>query len=688
MSTATLESSTATATGAFTAEQKEFLSGFMAGVAQRGIHPYVGTTTTGQLTGDPAQGGANLAEETIYGTPLGDVTKQERWKHEEHPLDGWDRILAHAEANKTPDEEHTFRFRNFGMFYVAPAQNSFMLRCRIPAGELTASQMRGLADIADDYGNGKSAVTTRSNIQIREIAPTNLVNVITRLQGLGLTARGSGVDNIRNVTASPTAGFDPQELLDTRPFAHALHHYILNHREFYNLPRKFNVAFEGGGAVDTVADTNDIGFMACRVAADVRRLHSNAECGMRNAESGSADSVNSDASFPLTPALSPGEREGRTPSSDEGERGDSTTGAGSSSNRVALSPLPKGEGQGEGKERVALPGVSLRDNATIEISPGIYFRVELCGITGHKQLAQDCGILVKPTEALAVCAAMIRVFLENGDRTDRKKARLKYLVDKWGVEKFLAETQKKLAFPLVKFPLEQCIKRPAAVKHGHIGVYRQSQKGKNYLGVVVPVGVLSTKQMRRIADLAANYGSGALRLTPWQNVLIPDVPDAFVETVKRQLARIGLHHEATNLLGGLVACTGNTGCKWAATDTKGQAVALGAHLNKKLQLDHPINIHLTGCPNSCAQHYVGDIGLQGVKVGTASSEGYHVVFGGGTGADAAIGKQVFTGIPFSDLPTLLERVLKTYQAKRQPGETFAAFTRRHEVKQLQEMFSE
>ena len=606
--TATLNP-TATATGAFTAEQKEFLSGFMAGVAQRGIHPYVGTTSTGQLTGDPAQGGANLAEETVYGTPLGDVTKQERWKHEEHPLDGWDRILAHAEAGKLPDEEHTFRFRNFGMFYVAPAQNSFMLRCRIPAGELTAVQLHGLADIADDYGNGKSAVTTRSNLQIREIASANLVNVLTKLQSLGLTAKGSGVDNIRNVTASPTAGFDQRELLDTRPFAHALHHYILNHREFYNLPRKFNVAFEGGGAVDTVADTNDIGFMACRVGDDVRSLTSTPE--------------------------------------QESQR------------LVTSSP-----------------------------TPGVYFRVELCGITGHKQLATDCGLLVKPTEALAVCAAMVRVFLENGDRTDRKKARLKYLIDKWGVEKFLAETQKKLAFPLVKFPLEQCTKRPTAVKHGHIGVYRQAQPGTTYIGVVVPVGVLSTRQMRRVADLAANYGSGALRLTPWQNVLIPDVPDAFVETVKRQLVRTGLHHEATNILGGLVACTGNKGCKWSSTDTKGQAVALGDYLNKRLSLDHPINIHLTGCPNSCAQHYVGDIGLQGVKVGTASSEGYHVVFGGGTGADAAIGKQVFTGIPFSDLPTLLERVLKTYQAKRQPGETFAAFTRRHEVKQLQEMFSE
>jgi ferredoxin-nitrite reductase len=332
----------------------------------------------------------------------------------------------------------------------------------------------------------------------------------------------------------------------------------------------------------------------------------------------------------------------------------------------------------------------LKDNSPTAIAPGIYFRVQLCGITGHKQLATDCGILIKPNEAVAVAAAMIRVFAENGDRTDRKKARLKYLVDRWGLEKFLAETQKKLALPLVKFPPEQCERRPACVKHGHIGVYRQKQPGRNYIGVVIPVGVMTTRQMRRLADLAQNYGSGAVRLTPWQNLLLPDIPDGFVETVKRQLVRIGFHYEATNIAGGLIACTGNTGCKWAATDTKGQALELAAYLDQRVHLDHPLNIHFTGCPNSCAQHYIGDIGLQGVKVnlGGEAMEGYHVIFGGGSGADAGIGKQVFTGIPFGELAVLLERVLKTYLALRQPHETFVAFTRRHDVKQLQEMFSE
>lgn len=625
MSTAHLESA-APASG-FTEQQKEYLSGFMAGIAQRGLFPHVGLNGDGLLTADGASGAPNLAapakEKTIHGFPLGEVTKQELWKHAENPLDSWDRVIDHAQENKFPNEEDTFRLRYFGLFYVAPAQNSFMLRCRIPAGELSAHQFRGLADLADDFGNGKAAITTRSNIQVREIAPANLVNVVTRLQGLGLTSKGSGVDNIRNVTASPTAGFDPQELIDTRPFAHALHHYILNHRDLYGLPRKFNIAFEGGGAVDTVADTNDIGFLAVFIRDRPRPSSSN----------------------PVQEVVE-----------DEDD----------------------------------ILGVSLRDGSSVTLAPGVYFRVELCGITGHKQLAADTGLLVKPGEAVAVAAAMVRVFNEHGDRTDRKKARLKYLIDQWGVEKFLAETQQKLAFPLVKFPLDQCVKRPAPVKHGHIGVYRQKEPGRNYLGVVIPVGVMTTRQMRRLAYLAQNYGSGELRLTPWQNLILPGVTDGFVETVKRQLVRIGFHHEATNVLGGLIACTGNTGCKWAATDTKGQALALGAHLNKRLQLDHPVNIHLTGCPHSCAQHYVGDIGLQGVKVSAQgeSVEGYHVVFGGGVGAEAGIGRQVFTGISFNELPGLLERVLKTYLARREPHETFVNFTRRHEVKQLQEMFSE
>lgn len=596
----------------FTGEQKEYLAGLLAGAAQRLGTPFVGLDAAGALTATPAEGRANLAaetpnskpEETVFGFPLSEITRQERWKHAENPLDSWDRVLDHAAHNRFPNEEDTYRLRTFGLFHVAPAQNSFMLRCRIPAGELTSAQLRGLAAIATDFGNAQAAITTRSNLQIREIAPRHLVDVLIRLQSLGLTAKGSGVDNVRNITASPTAGIDVRELIDTRPFAHALHHYILNQRDLYGLPRKFNVAFEGGGAIETVANTNDIGFTAASLPA------------------------------PAT-------------------------------------------------------GQSLRDPSTLPLEPGVYFRAELAGISGHRQLATDSGILVEPSEAVAVAAAMIRVFRDHGDRTDRKKARLKYLIDRWGVPRFLQETQRNLAFPLVRFPLDRCQPRSPALKQGHLGVYRQRQPGLNYLGVVVPVGILSVRHMQRLADLAANYGSGQLRLTPWQNLILPDIPDAFVETVKRQLVRIGLHHQAHHVAGGLVACTGSTGCKWAATDTKGHAVSLAQHLGKTIALDQPLNLHLTGCPNSCAQHYLGDIGLQGVKVasGDPSGEGYHVVLGGGVGDASGIGRQVFSALPFSEIPTLLQHVLRTYLARRTAGESFADFTRRHDLGQLQELFT-
>lgn len=588
----------------FTVEQKEFLAGLMAGIAQRQLHPYVGLTHPGQtLTDDPARGGPNLAsptaEEGAFGTPLSELTRQELWKHAENPLDSWDRLVAHAEANRFPNEEDSYRFRTFGLFYVGPAQESFMLRCRIPAGQLTAAQLTGLADLADTFGDGRAALTTRSNVQIRGIQPRHLVEVLLRLQSLGLTSRGSGVDNIRNITASPTAGLDPQELIDTSPFAHALHHYILNHRDLYGLPRKFNVAFEGGGLIDTVADSNDIGFMAVT--------------------------------------------------------------------------LPPGTVTEEG----------------LPVPPGVHFRVELAGISGHRQLAVDSGVLIRPSEAVAVAAAMIRVFAENGDRTDRKKARLKYLIDRWGIPRFLEETQKKLAFPLVRLPQERCIRRPPSLPHGHLGVCRQRQPGRNWLGIAIPVGLLRSRQMRRLAELATHYGSGQIRLTPWQNLILPDLPDAFVATVQRAVVRAGLHHEASHVTGGLVACTGNQGCKWAASDTKGHALQLAEHLGRRLQLDRPVNIHLTGCPNSCAQHYLGDIGLQGVKVseGTGSVEGYHVVLGGGIGASSGIGRQVFTGIPASETPELLERILQRWLNHRRPGESFVDFTRRHELGQLQELFS-
>jgi ferredoxin-nitrite reductase len=590
----------------FTPEQKEYLAGFMAGISASGLVPFVGHTSTGQITATANNAATpNLAstsaEASYFGTPVSDLCKEERWKYDENPLDAWDRLLKHADENKFPDAENTYRFKNFGLFYVSPAQDSFMLRLRVPGCELSATQLHGLADLASELGGGYAHITTRGNLQIREFKPRDIIKVLTCVQELGLSSRGAGVDNIRNITASPDSGFATDELLDVRPHAKALHHYILNHRDLYGLPRKFNVAFDNGGSMSVAADTNDIGFVAVRVS------------------------------------------------------------------EASISHF---------KSQISNPPPD----------PGIYFRVQLGGITGHKDFAKDTGLLLKPSEAVAVAVAMIRVFSENGCRTDRKKARLKYLLEKWGVEKFLAETQKKVAFPLNRAPLEACEPRRPVEKHAWLGVRRQAQRGLNSLGVGVPVGRMTAKQMHALADFATNYGKGELRLTVWQNLLIPHLPDSLVETVKRNVQRLGFFTEASAAMGGIIACTGSRGCKFAAADTKAHALALMKHVGGKVSIGAPVNIHFTGCPHSCAQHYCGDIGLVGAKLADGS-EGYHVVLGGGMDHEQGIAREIFRGVRASEVNPLVEKILVTYEAKKNRGETFVQWTRRHSAKELQEFLS-
>lgn len=573
----------------FTPAQKEYLRGFFAGVTQRGAAPFVGHLASGLITADAASGVPNQAaehEELYFGTPVSELCREELWKRDENALDIWDKLLAHAATNKAPAPDDLFRFKFHGLFYVSPTQDSFMLRMRVPGSILSTKQLRGLADLAQECGSGRVDITTRSNLQIREFQPKDIVRVLNTVQSLGMSSRGSGADNIRNITASPITGIDPEELLDVAPLAEALNAYILNSRDMYGLPRKFNVAFDNGGAISVVADTNDIGFIAVR--------------------------VNQGAAVPA----------------------------------------------------------------------GIYFRVVLCGITGHKQFASDCGLLLAPDQAIAVAAAMIRVFNDNGDRTDRKKARLKYLVDKWGVERFLAETEKRLAFPLLRCPAEVCEPRKPIDRAGHIGVHPQSQPGLHYIGVAVAVGRLPVAQAQIVADIADRFGSGEIRLTVWQNLVIPKIATAHLEAAKKALLAAGLSFSAGCVLSGTVACTGNKGCRFAATDTKSHAVELAKFLDARFLLDQPVNLHVTGCPHSCAQHYIGDLGLLGTKVG--GEEGYQVVIGGGSDHDQGIARELIPSIRFNELPPIMERLFEAYTSRRNPQESFLNFTRRHSIAELQD----
>jgi len=550
----------------FSLEQQEYLKGFMAGVeARRGALRPAGEG------GGPADALRAAQDATI--ARGGKLVPQEDAKREKHPLDRWSELTARAAEGKFPKPIDDFIGRYHGLFFVGPAQNAFMCRLRIPGGILAAHQMEAIADIAESCAGGYADMTTRANLQFREIPAEKGPEVVMRLGDIGLLPRGTGADNIRNLTANPTAGIDGQELVDTRPIIRALHHHILHSRDLFALPRKFNISVAGGGAVEVLQETNDIAFSAV-----------------------------------TTPA-------------------------------------------------------------------GLRFRLTLGGITGHRDFARETGVVVAEADIVPVCDAILRAFIAEGDRTDRTKARLKYVLDRMGVDAFLGLVEQRLGRALERVAEADIIAPPPPAKHGHIGVHAQKQPGMNYIGVIGAVGRLTVEQIRGVAGIARRFGSGSIRLTVWQNLLISEVPDAQVPAALEAIAALGLMHEATSIRGGLVACTGNAGCKFAASNTKRHAAELSAFLEAHLRFPEPINIHLTGCHHSCAQHYVADIGLLAAKVerGEDLIEGYDLHLGGGAGPEQKIGRLVRPKVAHDALGPVVLGVLRRWLDQRAPGESFHAF---------------
>lgn len=574
----------------FSPDQKRYLEGFVSGLSASRV-----ARTNAPAKSEPVGPDAiHLKAQDRAVAAGGKLNDQEKFKREEHPFDAYPRLVKQAENNEAPKPPDNFRWRYYGIFYVAPTQASYMCRMRIPNGILKYWQFAGVADLAENFAGPYAHVTTRANLQLREIEPKNAINIIEGLQDLGLCSRGSGADNIRNVTGTSTAGIDPQEILDTRRYAREWHFHILNDRSLYGLPRKFNVAFDGAGRIATLEETNDIAFQAVEVL----------------------------------------------------------------------------DGHG--------------------VEPGIYFRLALGGITGHKDFARDTGVILKPQDATDVADKIVRVFIENGDRTNRNKARLKYVLDSWGFDKFLAAVEEKLGRKLARVPAEAIAPRPAYDRLAHIGVHPQKQAGLNWIGVALKLGRLSPEQIRGLAKLSADFGDGDIRLTVWQNLLISGVPDGNVATVTAAIEDLGLATTTSALRAGLIACTGATGCRFAAAHTKESADEIAAWCEERVPLETPVNIHLTGCHHSCAQHYIGDIGLIGARVPINDDgdtvDGYHLLVGGGFGTEATMGRELFQNVKAEDAPRIVERVLKAYVNHRSSeDETFIAFAKRTEIDDLKRM---
>ncbi|MHC5937059.1 precorrin-3B synthase [Nostoc sp.] len=481
-----------------------------------------------------------------------------------------------------------------GLFYATPAADGILSRIRIPGGIISSQQCRAIADIAEQHGGGYVDVTNRANLQIREIRTGINAEVLKHLQDIGLGSGNPVVDHIRNIMTSPTAGIDPQELIDTRPFVQSWDDYIAAHPALSGLSAKFSVCFDGGGIIRVCDRLNDIAF------------------------------------------------------------------------------------------------------AAVLVNGNVYFRLHL-SVGAKGQQPSDMGILLLPEKCLTVLAALADVYLAHSNITSQRQVRLRELLNTLGCENYLKEVEQRLPFSLLYSEIRKDLTpQPPSLqgkgeqsegKYQHIGIYPQRQQGLFYIGVVLPLGRLESKQIRGLADLAAKYGSGTLRLTPWQNLLLTDIPQQWVADAQREIAFLQLDTSATNIKSALVACSGKKGCASSATDTKDDALGLAKYLETRITLDYPVNIHFSGCEKSCAQHSKSDITLLGVSIeaDNGTVEGYHVYVGD---SKQKFGREIYQYVTFAELPALIERMLYVYKIQRiNSNESFGEFANRYAIAQLQKLIN-
>ncbi len=467
------------------------------------------------------------------------------------------------EAMDVTDREH--RLKWLGIFFRPVTPGKFMMRLRLPSGIISSQQMRVLAEIVQRYGeDGNADITTRQNLQLRGIRIEDVPQIFNRLREVEMTSVQSGMDNVRNITASPVAGLDGDELIDVRELVQQVQDMITNkgegNPEFTNLPRKFNIAIEGGRDNSVHAEINDIAFV---------------------------------------PAFR--EYNGET---------------------------------------------LLGFNVVV----GGFFSAKRC------EAAIPLNVWVPPSDVVDLCRAILTVYRDHGLRANRQKARLMWLIDEWGLEQFRTAVEQQLGRSLLTAAAKDEIDWD---KRDHIGIHAQKQPGLNYAGLHIPVGRLHAPDLYELARLAEVYGSSEMRLTVEQNVIIPNIPDSRLEPFLQEPVLQKFSVQPSPLVRALVSCTGAQFCNFALIETKNRAMALAHALDQEVELTRPVRIHWTGCPNSCGQPQVADIGLMGTKARKDGKavDGVDLYMGGKVGKEAHLGTCVQKGIPCDDLLPLLRQLL-------------------------------
>jgi len=449
----------------------------------------------------------------------------------------------------------------------------FMMRVRIPGGQLSADQLRTVAGIAKEYGRDLADITDRQNVQFHWIRIEDVPEIWARLEEVGLSSLQACGDVPRNILGCPVAGIDGNEVIDATATLRATEAVAALNPEFVNLPRKYKTTISGCPSQCTAHEINDVSFVG---------------------------------------VLGP----------------DGT------------------------------PGFDLWVGGGLSTSP---------------MLAQRLGVFVCPEQVPEVWAGVTGLFRDYGYRRLRSRARLKFLVADWGPERFREVLEREyLGTALPDGPAPP---PPPPGSRDHVGVHRQ-RDGRYFVGVAPHTGRTSGTQLWQVADLAESFGSGCVRTTIEQKLLITDVPERNIAPLLAELDCIDLPARPSPFRRSTMACTGIEFCKLAIVETKQRARDLYSELDKRLpDFDTPISINVNGCPNSCARFQLADIGLKGSIVD--GEEGFQVHLGGSLGADPAFGRKIRgLKVTAEGLPDYVERLLRGYVKDRAEGEQFATWVRR------------
>jgi sulfite reductase (ferredoxin) len=483
-----------------------------------------------------------------------------------------------------PGAEPEARLRTLGIYTQRPVKDGFfMVRIRIPGGDLTPGQIDTIASLANDYGRGLADITVRQNIQLHWVRLSSLPLIIEGLQAVGLsTIEGAG-GGVRNIVNCPVSGADENELYDTTGLVNQVNDFFAVSPEFSDLSRKLKITISGCALRCTYPEIHDIALFA--------------------------------------------ERDRKQ-------------------NRV---------------------GFRARIGGGLSISP---------------RFSRDLGILADPDQVARVCAAIALVFRdrENGKGSERGA---KFQVEESEIPAFLAGVETRLGYRLDRAP--EPMARPITERdRSHIGIHGQQTNGLYYIGISIMAGRTSGDELATLASLAAQYGSGRIRTTNTQNLVLLDIPEWNLEALTHRLDSAGLQYDPSWSRKAIIACSGIEFCKQAVAETKGRAAELSAHLESQIKLDQPVRISVTGCPNSCGQHQICDVGLEGssVTINGAKEESFQVLLGGGVGINESFARRLGIRIPAEALAESVTSLFTAYKDLRENAETFQEFCARHSEERL------